>query len=511
MAESFDLLTLGLVSLFSLNGMLLLLGGVLIGVIVGAVPGLSPITALACLMPITFGMTPGEAVMLFVAIYVGSNFGNSIPSILIGLPGTPSAVLTALEGYKLTQKGRGPETLMVALYSSVAGQLIGGLVVAFLLVPVASIAVRFLFPEIFAIAVLALVATASIVSGNVLLGLMSAILGLIIQTVGIDPVTGRGRFDFGDPFLRAGLNQAAIIIGFLVVGEILHQLLNSRSERSMDEEKPKTSYRDVFNLPILLALKTFAQTWRASLMGTLTGGLFIGMLPGVGGSIGAFVAYQQSRLVAREPEKYGTGSMEAVAALDSAGNADTATSAVPTFAFGIPGSPVMVLLLAALVIHGITPGPGLMQSEPASVSALLATLIAAPAALLIVGFLFLPVGLSVVRLPKNPIRVVALVISIIGIYSLQWSLFDVGLLIGIGLLSLGMRLINMPVLPATLGVVLGPILETNLRVGTTMTGSLAEFFLRPGVVTILSIALISALLPGLMAWIKRHRRKAAHA
>lgn len=504
MGETLALLQVGLDTLVSWQGLALLCGGVALGILVGAIPGLSPITALACLIPFTFGMEPSEAVVLFVATYVGSNFGNSIPSILLGLPGTPSAVLTAVEGYKLTRAGRGPETLLVALFSSVAGQLSAGLLVAAMLVPIAALAVKFLFPEIFAIAVLAMAATTAIVSRNIVFSLISAVLGLMIVTIGVDPMSGRGRFDFDNPYLRAGLSQAALIIGILVVGEILHQMLRS-SQR--EEERPETGFRlsDLLDLPIARAFRTCAGTWRSTLVG-IACGLFTGILPGVGGSIGAFVAYMQSRLVARQPELYGQGSMEAVAAVDSAGNADTATSAVPTFAFGIPGSPVMVLLLAALVVHGITPGPGLMASNPESISALLSTLVLAPAALLIIGFCALPIGISVARFPANPIRVVALVTSVIGVYSLQWSMFDVGVLILAGLLSLIMRLVDMPVLPATLGIVLGSILETNLRVGVNMTGSLAEFFARPLVLVILAIAALSIAGPILAGRLKKRSR-----
>jgi putative tricarboxylic transport membrane protein len=507
MSDQLSLLMDGLAAMLLPFNIFLLILGTFIGIVVGAIPGLSAITALACFLPLTFSMGPEQAIILFISVYVGANFGNAIPSVLLGLPGTPSAVMTAYEGYILQRQGRGAEALGVTLYTSVAGQLFGGLVVVLLLVPTAKIAVNFLFPEVFAIGVLALIATAGLLGGNPLLGLASGIFGLVLSTVGTDVLTGSGRFAFGNIDLAAGFDTVGLIVGFLIVGETMFQMLSKQDDwkppasREFSAKGRGSLLRRWFGVS---GWHEFVGTWRASLAGYVAG-LVIGVLPGVGGSVGSVVAYQQSKLFAKEPEKYGHGSYEALSAADGAGNVETATSAVPSFAFGIPGSPVMVIMLAALTIHGITPGPGLMKSEPASIAALLATLLIAPLALFVVGLVSIKPSVYIASLPTQPIRVVALILSLVGIYSLHWNMFEVGVCAAIGLLSYLMRRLEIPVLPAAIGVLLGAVLERNLRVGLSMAGSVEDFFTRPWVLVLLGLAILSLVYPYLRVLTRLYR------
>lgn len=470
-----------LMSVMSLQAIALLALGTFIGIIVGALPGLSPITAMAVLIPVTYVMSAELGIALFIAIYVGTQFGNSIPSILLELPGTPAAAITAFEGYPLEKAGRGGEALGVALSASVFAQFIGGVGVAFLLVPFGEVAVRFLFPEIFAMGVVGLLAVASLSGEHMLKGVVAAALGVAVTTIGSDPISGVPRFDFGNRYLADGLHVVAVTVGLLIVGALFHQAATGNEETGRLDPKKRGK-------GIVMRWSDFRDTLRVTWVGTIVG-FIVGAIPGAGGSVGALIAYQQSKPVAHRPDLYGgKGSLEALAAADAAQNATTAGSVIPTLGLGIPGSPAMIMVMAVLILHGVTPGPGLPQSSPESLQATIGSLLLAPVLLLAVGYISIRPSLYITRVPAPIMRMAALALAFTGIYALRWSMFDIYVGLGAGLLSYLMRLGGFPILPAALGVILGEIIEMNLRRGLAMTlGDFGEFFLRLPVLVILGL------------------------
>lgn len=488
-----------LVSVLTLEILSLLALGTFIGIIAGALPGLSPITAMAVLIPVTYVMRPEAGIALFIAIYVGTQFGNSIPSILLDLPGTPAAAITAFEGYPLEKLGKGGQALGVALSASVFAQFIGGLGVALLLVPFSEIAVRFLFPEIFAMGVVGLLAVASLSGGHLLKGVIAAALGVALTTIGTDPISGVPRFHFGNRFLQDGMDVVALTVGLLIVGALFHQAGADDRTGSGVEARHRTQ-------GIVLRWQDFRDTLRVTWVGTIIG-FIVGIVPGAGGSVGGLVAYQQSRPIARRPDLYGgKGSLEALAAADSAQNATTAGSVIPTLGLGIPGSPAMIMVIAVLILHGVAPGPGLAQSSPESLQATIGSLLLAPLFLFVIGYVSIKPSLYITAVPGAILRVAALALALTGIFALRWNMFDVYVALGAGLLSLLMRVYGYPVLPAALGVILGDIIETNLRRGLAMTlGDYVEFFTRTPVVIILGLG-IAGLLGGYM--LNRRQRRA---
>lgn len=473
-----------ILSVFNLLSLLLLVLGTFLGIIVGAIPGLTPVVAMACMIPITYTMSAEVAIVLFLGIYVGSQYGNSIPAIVLGLPGTPSAAITALEGYPLQKAGQGERALGVALLTSVFGQAFGGIAVAFFLIPFANIAIYFLFPEVFALAVLGLMATAGLSEGKPIKGIISAAFGVSLATIGTDPIGATPRFAFGNLYLTSGLNLVSITIGFLIVGELLYRYTTVEEEIKHSIVKIEGSF--------LSSWSDFITTFRVSCISSIIG-FITGVLPGAGGTVGAILAYQQSKSLARHPELYGgKGSIEAIAAADAANNANTAGTVIPTLGLGIPGSPSMVLVLMVLLIHGVSPGPALSSSAPESVMATIGALILAPIALFAVGFFAIKPSLFVASLPQETLRISALVIALAGVYSLQWSMFDIYVAIVLGFISFLMRHYGFPILPAVMGAILGGTIETNLRRGLSMTyGSFIEFFTRIPVMVILSIGIVT--------------------
>ena len=473
--------------------------GVIIGIIVGALPGLSALTAMAVLVPITFGMVPANAVFLFMGIIVGGQFGNSLPSVLIGTPGTPASIMSAVEGYEFHKRGEGAKALGLSLISSTFGQLLSGIGFVLLVVPLAEFAVKFLFPEIFALSVLGLTTAATLTGRNPVKGIVAAAFGIVLTTVGPDPVTSRPRFSFDYLELEVGLDVVSMIVGFLVISELIHAARQSFSWPEGQRARGR----------ILPTLPELRQAMGPMSLGTVIG-FFIGALPGAGASVGHFVAYGQAKLFSRHPERFGKGSMEGFVAADAANNASSGGELTPTLALGIPGGPGMVLVLVVLLIHGIMPGPGLLQSAPAVLEATVGGLLIGTVAMFVFGYLSIRPAVYLFSVSRPAVYVGALVISLIGIYSLRSSTFDVYTGIISGTIGYFMRRYGYPVAPTALAIILGGMIEENLRRGLVMTyGSFAEFFTRPGVVIILGLAGLVLLQPVVTFFLRKRRRGAA--
>lgn len=453
------------------------LGGVIWGIFGGALPGISPSIAMALLLPFTYGMEPVNAIVLLASVYVGAEYGGSIPAILIRTPGTNSAAATTIDGYEMAKMGRAGEALGISLMSGLVGGLFGLVVLIVATEPLAAVALAFTPPAYFSLGILGLSVIASLSSGSLLKGLFAAFVGLMIATVGTDPVSGVPRFTMGSPELLGGIRPILVMVGLFAVAEMLDQISLPAWSR--------TEARDTrLKLP---SLAIWRRTWKCQLIGCGIG-TFEGVTPGAGGTIAAFMAYNEAKRWSKHPEEFGKGSVEGVAAPECANNVVTATALVPLLSLGIPGSNSAAVLLGGFMIHGLMPGPMLFQKAPDIVYGLYAGLLAANIFMLLVGLVILTPCIWLVNRPKPYLIAFILALVCSGVYAIDQSLFDLGLVLGAGVIGYAMRRFGVPVLPMVLGVVLGFLVESNYRRSLVLSGGDHLVFLQDKV----SLALLAA-------------------
>lgn len=471
--------------------------GVAWGILGGALPGISPSIAMALLLPFTYGMEPASAIVLLAAVYVGAEYGGSIPAILIKTPGTNAAAATVLDGHAMHQQGRGDEALGISLYSGVFGSVVGLVMLVALTEPLARLALAFTPMSYFALGVLGLSVIASLSGASLAKGLAAGVLGLMIATVGSDPISGLPRFTFGSPELLGGIAPMLVMVGLFAVSELLHQ--------SSTGIWQKTS-------AIRLRLPGGALR-RRLLKPQLIGGAigtFEGVVPGAGGTVASFLAYNEARRWSRRKTEFGNGSPEGIAAPETANNTVAATALVPVLSFGIPGSNSAAILLGGLLIHGLVPGPRLFEENGDLILSLYTGLFVASFALLVLGMLALPACLWLVNRSKGYLMAFIYALIFSGIYSINSSLFDVGLVLAVGFIGLLMRMAGLPLLPTVLGLVLGFLVESNYRRSLVLSGGDHGIFLED-TIALLLLALAAAFIAGSIGtrlWRYVHAREA---
>jgi len=434
-------------------------GGVLWGIFGGALPGLSPSIAMALLLPFTFEMSPLAAIVMLTAIYIGAEYGGSIPAILIRTPGTNAAAATVLDGYAMHQQGRGDEALGLSLVAGTIAGLVGLLCLVLLTEPLASVALYFTPPAYFALAFLGLCIIAALSEGSLIKGMIMGVIGLMLATVGTDPVSGVTRFTFGEPDLLGGIEYIFVMLGVFAVAELMTKV----AEREEDTVITKVVKR--VKLP---SLKKLWSLRRAQAIGTGVG-IIEGPIPGAGGTVAAFLSYNETRRWSKTPELFGKGSEEGVVAPEAANNAVTSSALVPTLAFGIPGSNSMAILLGGLLIHGIQPGPMLLTTRPDLVYGLFGGLFLSNILMLIFGIIVLTPCIWLVNRPKPYLTAGIFAIVLSGIYSINQSLFDFWVVLAAGVGGYVMRQLSFPVLPLILGMVLGYMVEASYRRSLLLT------------------------------------------
>ncbi len=435
------------------------MGGVIWGILGGALPGISPSIAMALLLPFTYTMDPIPAIVLLASTYVGAEYGGSIPAILIRTPGTNAAAATAIDGYEMQKQGRGGEALGISLVSGVIGGVIGLICLVLLTKPLASVALYFTPPAYFSLGVLGLSVIASLSSGSLAKGLMAGVIGLMIATVGTDPVSGVGRFTYGAPELLGGIPFILVMVGVFAVSELLVQA--GKPDYARSERRQMT-----IRLPNRAMLRRLRKP---QLIGSGIG-LFEGCMPGAGGSIAAFMAYNEARRWSSSPEEFGKGSPEAIAAPESANNTVAGTALVPMLSFGIPGSNSTAILLGGLLIHGLQPGPLLFERHPDFIYGLFGGLLVANLSLFVLGILILTPAIWLVNRPKPYLMAAIYALIFSGIYSIDNTLFDLYIVLIAGAVGYVMRLLGFPFLPLVLGLVLGYLIEANYRRSLLLTG-----------------------------------------
>ena len=484
----------GLGVAFEPQALLFIAIGTVIGLIVGAAPGLGPTIGMAVMLPFALTLTPEHAIFLLVAIFVGSNFGNAIPAILIRVPGTPSALLTVVEGYPFHEKGEGGRALLIALVSSFLCQVIGIFLFIAFVIPLAQVAVRFLFPEVFAITIFGLVAAIGLIGTSVAKGFVAIALGLALSFVGQDPVLGIPRFAFGTGELAFGLPIVPVIVGLLAFREVFSQV--ERIDR-----------RPAIVMPFKLEWLSKAD-WKAITLPLIIGGVvgtIGGAIPGAGVSLATFITYQVMKVIGRNRYRFGKGDPGVLAAVEGSNNAAAAGELIPTFGIGIPGSAPMVVVMAVLSAQGLIVGPALMKTQPELLYATFGGLIAATVMMGVLGYIAIWPSVYVSRLSRPAVATATMVLSVTGIYALRWSLFDVWICLACGVVGYLIARFGYPVAPAALAFILGDLLEANLRRGLVMTHDLAGFLTRPVTAVLLVLAVLMVVLPPVVGWYRGRR------
>ena len=491
----FSNLMLGFSVAMAPNNLLFAFIGVFLGTIIGALPGIGPGAGVAILLPVTFGMPPVSAMIMLAGIYYGAMYGGTITSVLINTPGESSSVMTTLDGFQMALKGRAGAALgMAAIGSFIAGTLS----VVLLMVaapPLAEFAVSFGPPEYFALMVLGLTTLASLTGHSMLKGMLMAVAGLLLGTTGIDLMMGEERYTFGSVELHDGLDFLPVAVGLFAIGELLYNIAHPVRTEPI---KAKLS-------GLLPTREDWRDCWGAIGRGTVIG-FFVGVLPGAGATIASFLAYATEKRVSKRPEQFGTGVIEGVAAPESANNAASTGALVPLMALGIPGSGTTAVMLGALTLYGMQPGPLLMSTHPDVFWGLVASMYIGNVMLLILNLPLAPLFASVLRVPYSILIPIIIGIALFGVYSVENSLFNVGVTILFGGIGFLMRLYGYPPAPLVLALVLGPMLEKALRQSLQMSlGSLDIFVTRPVSAFILAFALIALLYPTFM-WLRARRR-----
>ncbi|WP_099825439.1 tripartite tricarboxylate transporter permease [Oceaniglobus indicus] len=473
--------------------LLILTSAVLIGFVGGALPGISGVILVVILLPVTYSMEPTGAFMLLTAIYASSVFSGLITAILYRAPGTPEAVMTAIDGYPMTQRGEAGKALGIGILSSAVGGMFGTIVLVVATPFLADMALRFSSPEFFALAVLGLTVVASL-GGNLLLGLIGVCIGLMVASVGIDPLTGTIRFTFGSLHLMGGVNLIPVIIGLFAISEVLKRCQEGDVHLAAKSFKIK-----ILDWPVIRQIRT--TIIRSSILGTA-----IGILPGIGASTAAMVSYSETVRWSKDRSRFGKGAPEGIAAPEAANNAAAMGALVPLFALGIPGSGTTAVILGAFIVHGLTPGPTFMAGNSDLIYAVFVGLLLVNVMILVFSKPFIAVLSKVLDVPYSVLGPIIVICCVVGTYSVQNSMMDVWLMLGFGVAGFLLEKIGFPLVAIILGVVLGPIAESELRRSLALSqGDPSIFVTRPisAILLLIAVALVAGTI---VAPILRRRR-----
>jgi putative tricarboxylic transport membrane protein len=432
------------------------------GVFVGAMPGIGTTLGYALLIPLTFNLPAVTSVAMLLSVAVGSQFGNSIPAILVGVPGGSAAVMTVMDGYALFKQGKGDIALGASYLGALVGQFLSIPLFVALVIPLANLAYIFQPPELFAMYCLGMAAIVAIASDSMVKGLVSAAVGLLIGVIGLDPLTGVVRFTFGVTSLRPGFDEVAVIVGLLAGGELLR---SARQSFQWPVEGGEESRR--IRLPRFSAMG--GRDMVPPLLGGTVLGTLIGAIPGAGATPAALITYQQAKLWSKHPEEFGKGSVTGIIANEAAQNASNSGELIPTLALGIPGSGSMVILLGALIAQGFVPGPFLIHRDPQLLYAAIAGLVGGTILLAIVGMRLAGWMLRAVRIDRSVMVITSLAIVVLGVYALKSSLTDVVVLIGFSFVGYFMYRYGFSPAAASLAVILSRGFEDGMRHGLSLS------------------------------------------
>lgn len=459
--------------------------GCLIGTLVGVLPGLGPTAAMSLLLPTTFHVPPVSAIIMLAGIYYGAMYGGSTTSILVNIPGEAASVMTSLDGYAMARQGRAGPALGISAFGSFIAGTVGLVGLSFLSPPLVSFALKFGPPEYFSLMCLGMVVLTFLTSASMIQSLMMACFGIIIGTVGTDTVSGSTRFTFGIMELMDGVGLVPLVMGLFGISEILLNL----------EQKIN---RDIFMTRVKGLLPT-AQDWLQAKWAILRGtviGFLLGILPGGGAVLASFVAYAIEKRVSRTPEKFGSGMIEGVASPESANNAAAQAAFIPLLTLGLPSNVVMAVLLGALIIHGVTPGPLLLSQHPDVFWGVVASMYLGNMMLLVLNLPLIGIWVQLLKIPYPLMMPMIIVFCLIGAYSIAGSITDIYIMLFFGVIGYLMKKLRYEAPPLVLAFVLGPMLEYYLKSSLMLShGSFRIFFIRPISAVCLIITLLLLFLP----------------
>ena len=482
--ELFTHLWAGLQNLLGIKPLLVVTAGVIVGILGGAMPGVSPSMAVAILLPFTFGMSPTMGMVMLCAIYLASNYGGSITAVMINTPGTPSAVVTAFDGYPLAKNGRPGYGLGVSLVASVWGGFVGIIILILFSAPLAKVALKFWPAEYFSLALMGLSTVSSMAGKRWVESLMAVLLGLLLNTIGLDHVNGVNRFTFDILNLFDGFSFVPALIGLFALSEVFQNV----------EENDYSAYKTVTDkVSVWPSVREYLSLkWsilRSGVLGTL-----IGIFPGAGGTIASFIAYDVEKRLSKHPEQFGQGALEGVAAAEASNSSSVGGALVPLLTLGIPGSASTAVLIGALMIHELRPGPELFTKHPDLVYTLFSSLFMANVVLYLLGTWGSRIWIKVTQVPKTVLYPMIFAFSIVGSFAVRSSVFDVGVCLGFGIVGWMLKKYHYPLSPIVLGLVLGALIETNLQM-TLVMGGPALLVTRPLSATLLAITAVLLVWP----------------
>ena len=488
--ELLDDLALGLTTALSPENLLWCFVGVCLGTLVGVLPGIGPTATIAMLLPITFSFEPVTALIMLAGIYYGAQYGGSTTAILINLPGETSSAVTAIDGHEMARMGRAGPALATAAIGSFFAGTVGTLVLVLFAPALASVALGFGSAEFFSLVVLGLIASTALARGSTVAALAMVLLGILFGTVGQDLYTATPRFTLGNRELYSGINFVSVAVGMFGVAEILRNLEDERGRNIV--------VRSVSNL--LLTMEDLRRIAAPILRGTALGSA-LGVLPGAGHVLASFASYSLEKRVSKEPKTFGHGAIEGVAGPESANNAAAQTSFIPLLTLGLPGHPVMALMAGAFIIHGITPGPSVIEDEPALFWGLVVSMWIGNLMLVLLNLPLIGVWVRLLKVPYRWLFPAIVTFACIGTYSINQNVFDVYAIAVFGVLGYVLVKLGGEPAPLLLGFVLGPLLEQHMRRALIIShGDPTTFLTRPvslALLIVAGVALVLALLPSI--------------
>jgi putative tricarboxylic transport membrane protein len=473
---------------------LLLVGGIVLGLVIGILPGLGPPIAIALALPFTFYLDTVPSLILLLGIYSAAIYGGSISAIAVGIPGTGAAIATVQDGHKMFKAGQGGEALGFSLTGSIIGGLFSVVCLALIAPLLAQLAAKFGPREYLAISVFGLVVVVRVAGKSLSKGLLMGGLGIFLTTWGLDELNGTERYTFGSYHLYEGLPLVPFLVGLFAMSEVM-----IGAERALKKIEFSQSSLTV-KLPGMRQLgKLRGVLLRSSIIGTI-----IGIIPGEGAAVGAFFAYSEAKRKSATPEQFGTGIPEGIVAPETANNATVGGALVPTLTLGVPGSPAAAVLLGALLIQGLAPGPRLFAERPDLMYSIFIGLFLINILMMFIGLLAIRFAARLIMVPTTIILPTVMLLSFVGIYSVSNSFFNVGVLLGAGILGYIVRKLGYTIAPLSIGFVLGPILENALRQSLTIAdGSFSEFFNTPIGLTIYAVLALTILWDRIVGMLKR--------
>lgn len=495
--DFFDKIIMGFGIALTWQNLLFCFIGCLLGTLIGVLPGVGPITGIALLIPVTFGMDPTTALITMCGVYYGAMYGGSTTSILLNVPGESSSVITCIDGYEMAKQGRAAKALGIAAIGSFIAGTFAIIMLNLVAEPLANLAVRFGPPEYFGLTVLALTLITSLAGKSLKKGLIAMVIGLFVALIGADTFTNTHRFTFGTLQLVDGVSLIGVVVGLYAIAEVLENI-EEPAKRVFFQARMR--FKDMFP-----DRDEWKRSWPVIGRSTILGFL-VGMLPGAGATMSSFLAYSTEKRISKNPEKFGAGAIEGVAAPETANNASTGGGLITMLTLGIPGGGSTAVMLGALMLHGLRPGPLLFQNQPQFVWGFIASMYIGNIILLLLNMPLISIWVSLLRIPYNILMPGIIALSAIGVLATDNSITDVWVMIAFGILGYLMKKLGFPQAPLAFGFIIGPLVEKSMRQSLTMSrGSPIIFANRPVTAILLALAILSLFTPMITAAWKKYQ------